>query len=171
MWAGSAFWKANQALTESSAAVTSESQLAFTDAKLSRPLPAGEINYGQLYQVLPFTNVVVNVDLTGKDLLAVFEAATAAGRLHVGGGTYAYRFTNPTGHRITAATVGGAAIDPTRIYHVATIDYLLTGGDGHTEFKVGTNVIFGDIEVDAVSAYMTAHSPLDPKVEGRIVQQ
>ena len=134
-------------------------------------LPAGEINYGQLYQVLPFTNVVVNVDLTGKDLLAVFEAATAAGRLHVGGGTYAYRFTNPTGHRITAATVGGAAIDPTRIYHVATIDYLLTGGDGHTEFKVGTNVIFGDIEVDAVSAYMTAHSPLDPKVEGRIVQQ
>jgi len=52
-----------------------------------------------------------------------------------------------------------------------TIDYLLTGGDGHTEFKAGTNVIFGDIEVDAVAAYLTAHSPVDPKVEGRIVQQ
>ena len=30
------------------------------------------------------------------------------------------------------------------------------------------NVIYGDIEVDAVAAYMTAHSPLDPKTEGRI---
>ena len=41
VWAGSAFWSANHAITESSAAVASESQLPFTDAKLNRPLPAG----------------------------------------------------------------------------------------------------------------------------------
>ncbi len=58
-----------------------------------------------------------------------------------------------------------------RVYHVATIDYLLLGGDGQTWFGKGTNVIYGDIEVDAVAAYMTAHSPLDPRVEGRITQR
>ena len=41
VWAGSAFWTANQALTESSTAVAGESQLSFTDARLNRPLPAG----------------------------------------------------------------------------------------------------------------------------------
>ena len=41
VWAGSAFWKANRALTEASSAVIRESHLAFTDAKLNRPLPSG----------------------------------------------------------------------------------------------------------------------------------
>jgi 2',3'-cyclic-nucleotide 2'-phosphodiesterase (5'-nucleotidase family) len=136
------------------------------------PLPAGDITYGQLYQVLPFTNVIVNLDLTGKQLRAVFEAASGgAGRLHVGGASFAYHFENPPGQRLLSATVGGAPLDDARLYHVATIDYLFGGGDGHTELKDATNVIYGDIEVDAVSAYMTAHSPLDPKVEGRILQK
>ena len=39
--AGSAFWTANQALNEFSTAVVNEFQLAFTDAKLNRPLPVG----------------------------------------------------------------------------------------------------------------------------------
>ena len=150
-----------------------KSEVAFYNmAGVRASLPAGEITYGQLYQVLPFTNVVVSVDLTGAQLRAVFEAASgSAGRLHVAGATYSYKFANPAGQRLVSAVVGGAPIDPARMYHVVTIDYLLTGGDGHTEFKAGTDVIFGDIEVDAVAAYMTAHSPLDPKIEGRILQQ
>ena len=150
-----------------------KSDVAFYNmAGVRAPLPAGDITYGQLYQVLPFTNVVVNVDMKGSTLRSVFEAASgSAGRLHVAGAIFAYRFANPPGQRLLSVSVGGKPLDDLRIYHVVTIDYLLTGGDGHNEFKDGTNVIFGDIEVDAVSAYMTAHSPLDPKVEGRIVQQ
>jgi len=136
------------------------------------PLPAGDITYGQLYQVLPFTNVVMNLDLTGTQLRAVFEAASgSAGRLHLGGAAFTYRFENPAGQRLLAATVGGTPLDDGRLYHVVTIDYLYGGGDGHSEFKAATNVLYGDIEVDAVAAYMTAHSPLDPKIEGRITQR
>jgi len=48
-----------------------QSDVAFYNmAGVRAPLPAGEISYGQLYQVLPFTNVVVNVDLTGTQLRA-----------------------------------------------------------------------------------------------------
>ena len=149
------------------------SDVAFYNmAGVRASLPAGQITYGQLYQVLPFTNVVMNLDLTGTQLKAVFEAASgSAGRLHVGGASWTYRFANPTGSRLLTATVGGQPVDDARIYHVVTIDYLFGGGDGHTEFKAATNAIYGDIEVDAVAAYMTAHSPLDPKVEGRIIQK
>ncbi len=141
-------------------------------AGVRAPLAAGDVTYGQLYQVLPFTNVIVNLDMTGKQLRAVFEAASGtAGRLHVGGGRFTYRFENPAGTRLLSATVGGRPLDDARLYHVVTIDYLFGGGDGHTEFKDSTNVIYGDIEVDAVAAYMTAHSPLDPKIEGRILPQ
>ena len=144
----------------------------YNAAGVRSPLKAGPVNYGQLYQVLPFENTVVSVDLTGDQLKEVLEDASGrAGRLQIGGGRWVYRFSNPVGQRVLEATIAGQPLDPRRVYHVATIDYLLLGGDGHTWFGKGTNVIYGDIEVDAVSAYMTAHSPLDPKVEGRITQR
>lgn len=144
----------------------------YNAAGIRGSLKAGPVTYGQLYEVLPFGNAIVTVDLTGVQLREVLEdAAGRAGRLQIGGGSFAYRFTNPAGQRVLSATIAGAPLDPARTYHVATIDYLLLGGDGHTWFGKGTNVIYGDVEVDAVAAYMTAHSPLDPKVEGRITQR
>ena len=144
----------------------------YNAAGVRAPLKAGPVNYGQLYQVLPFENTVVSVDLTGAQLKEVLEDASGrAGRPQIGGGKWVYRFSNPAGQRVLEATIAGAPLDPARVYHVATIDYLLLGGDGHTWFGKGTNTIYGDIEVDAVAAYMTAHSPLDPKVEGRITQR
>jgi 2',3'-cyclic-nucleotide 2'-phosphodiesterase (5'-nucleotidase family) len=144
----------------------------YNAAGVRAPLVAGPVTYGQLYQVLPFENTVVSVDLTGDQLREVLEDASGrAGRLQIGGGSWVYRFLNDSGKRVLEATIAGQPLDPKRVYHVATIDYLLLGGDGHTWFGKGTNVIYGDIEVDVVAAYMTAHSPLDPKVEGRISQK
>jgi len=144
----------------------------YNAAGVRAPLKAGPVSYGQLYSVLPFENTIVSVDLTGAQLKGVLEDASGiAGRLQIGGGRWVYQFTNAAGQRVLEATVAGAPLDPSRVYHVATIDYLLLGGDGHTGFGKGTNIVYGDIEVDAVAAYMTAHSPLDPKVEGRITQR
>ena len=144
----------------------------YNAAGVRAPLKAGPVTYGQLYSVLPFENTIVSVDLTGAQLKEVLEDASGrAGRLQIGGGSWVYRFTNEGGSRVLEATIAGAPLDPRRVYHVATIDYLLLGGDGHLWFGKGTNIVYGDIEVDAVASYMTAHSPLDPKVEGRITQR
>lgn len=131
--------------------------------------PAGQLTYGQLYEALPFSNTVVNVDLTGADLAAIIDrAACVNGRLHMAGVVVSSRFDNGAPNCVKTITVAGAPISPVRTYHVATIDYLLLGGDGHTGFAKGTNVIYGDVEVDVVAAYITAHSPVSPKVEGRL---
>ena len=144
----------------------------YNQAGVRGSLPAGEITFGALYQVLPFANTIVQMELTGVQLKEVLEgAAGAAGRLHWAGGSFVYRFSNPNQERVLSATVAGAPLDPARLYRVVTIDYLYTGGDGHTGFKNGINVKVGDVEVDAVAAYIAANSPVHPKIEGRIVQQ
>lgn len=150
-----------------------QTDLAFyNQAGVRASLAAGEITFGQLYQVLPFANTIVQMDLTGVQVKEVLEgAAGAAGRLHLAGGSFVYRFANPNLARVVSATAGGEPLDPARIYRVVTIDYLFTGGDGHTGFKNGTNVKVGDVEVEAVSTYIAANSPVNPKLEGRIVQQ
>ncbi len=131
--------------------------------------PAGQLTFGQLYEALPFSNTVVNVDLTGADLAAIIDrAGCVSGRLHMAGVVVAFHFDGGAPNCVKSITVGGAPIAATRIYHVATIDYLLLGGDGHTGFAKGTNVIYGDVEVDVVAAYITAHSPVSPRVEGRL---
>jgi len=134
--------------------------------------PAGQLTFGQLYEALPFSNTVVNVDLTGADLAAIIDrAACVNGRLHMAGVVVSFRFDNGAPSCVKSITVAGALLAPARTYHVATIDYLLLGGDGHTGFAKGTNVIYGDVEVDVVAAYITAHSPVSPKVEGRLASQ
>lgn len=131
--------------------------------------PAGELTYGQLYEALPFSNTVVSVDLLGADIAAIIDrAACVTGRLHMAGAVAAFRFDAGTAGCVRSITVGGAPLSATRTYHVATIDYLLLGGDGHTGFAKGTNVVYGDVEVDVVTAYITARSPVSPKVEGRL---
>lgn len=149
------------------------SEVAFyNQAGIRASLAQGDITYGQLYQVLPFANTIVQVDLTGVQLREVLEgAAGAAGRLHIGGGSFVYRFSNAPGQRVIEAKVSGMPLDDARVYRVVTIDYLFTGGDGHTGFAKGTNPKVGDVEVDAVAAYITAHSPVNPQLEGRIVQR
>ena len=133
--------------------------------------PPGQLTYGQLYEALPFSNTTVALDLAGNDLRAIIDRAVCvSGRLHMSGVVVVSRFEGGTPNCVRSITVGGAPLDATRTYHVATIDYLLLGGDGHTGFAKGTNVQYGDIEVDVVAAYITAHSPVSPKVEGRLRQ-
>jgi len=131
--------------------------------------PAGQLTYGQLYEALPFSNTVVSVDLTGAQLAAIVDRAVCvSGRLHMAGVVVSFHFEGGTANCVMSIVVGGAPLVPAQTYHVATIDYLLLGGDGHTGFAKGTNVIYGDVEVDVVAAYITAHSPVSPRVEGRL---
>ncbi len=150
-----------------------KSDVAFYNgAGIRASIPKGDFTYAKLAEVLPFQNTVVSVDLTGAALREVLEGmAGSAGRLFMSGGTMRYRFANPPGKRVLDATVGGAPIDPARVYHVATIDYLLGGGDGHAEFAKGTNVVYGDLDVEVVAAYAKAHSPLPATSPGRVTQE
>jgi 2',3'-cyclic-nucleotide 2'-phosphodiesterase (5'-nucleotidase family) len=136
-------------------------------------LPKGPISHGQLYAVLPFDNQLMTMDLTGAQVLRILEHSVAerAGNMLVAGMAFGFSMSEPVGQRILEATAGGEPLDPERVYRVVTIDYLASGGDGQETFLEGTNVVYGDGEVWAVADYVREHSPVEPEVEGRIVQR
>ena len=136
-------------------------------------IPAGPITYGALYQALPFDNVIASIDISGQTILDILERTVAGrrGNMVVAGMTYEFDYGKPSGSRLLKATIGGKPVDPARVYRVNTIDYLATGGDGQTAFLQSKIVTLGDRVADVVAAYIKSHSPVNPKVEGRIVSR
>ncbi len=135
-------------------------------------LPKGPITYGKLYEVIPMDNALEALDLTGADIKAILEVAVSCPRVQttVAGMSFTYDCRKPSGSRVSNLQVKGQPMDLQKVYRVETIDYLATGGDGQTAFTKGKNPVYGDPVVDVVAAYVTKNSPLNLKVEGRIVE-
>ncbi len=141
------------------------------NAGLRSRIAKGPITYGALFQVLPFGNVLAALDLSGEQVLAVIEKTVAGrpGNMVVAGMTYSFDQSRPIGQRVLQITIGGKPLDLKKVYRVQTIDYLASGGDGQNAFKDGKNVVYGDPCIDVVADYIQKHSPVNPKVEDRIV--
>ena len=136
-------------------------------------LSKGPVTYGQIYAVVPFDNQLIALDLTGEQVLRVLEHSVAdrAGNMQVAGLTFRFTMAKPVGQRVEEVTIGGEPLDPTRVYRVVTIDYLAAGGDGQETFLEGENPTYGDDEVWVLAEYIRTHSPVDARVEGRIVRR
>ena len=55
-----------------------------------------------------------------------------------------------------------------KTYRIAINDFLAAGGDNFKPFMGGTNIVYGDNLRDVFVAYLRQHSPVHPRVEGRI---
>ncbi|MHB1844534.1 MAG: 5'-nucleotidase C-terminal domain-containing protein [Deltaproteobacteria bacterium] len=85
------------------------------------------------------------------------------------------------GQRVLSISVGGNAIDltdQTTEYSVVTNSFTALGKDGHVKMAAACAAQAGcppfspsSTDLDSVEAYLNAHSPVDPKVSGRIVLQ
>ncbi len=140
-----------------------------------------------MFSVLPFGNRTVIETLTGAQLQTAFEngvspvcnPAIATGRFPQISGlkvTYTCNGTAPviTGMWKTPDGISGPAtpIGPADSVRFVTNDFMYGGGDGYTVFTQGTNVLQpGDDLLQVSIDYVTAHSPVGPVVDGRIVKQ
>ena len=119
-------------------------------------LRAGPATYGSLFEVQPFSNVLVRLTVRGKDLRAYLEAnvARAAPRVHLSGVIAQYDLTRPAGSRIVSATLAGAPLDDARSYTVVFTDFMSTSGDGATLSAAATkSESLGIIDLDALIAF------------------
>jgi hypothetical protein len=56
-----------------------------------------------------------------------------------------------------------------KYYKIATINYMANGGDGYTSFKEARSIYYpGFVDYDIVAEYLGGHSPVNPRLEGRI---
>ena len=148
------------------------SQIAFQNSGGIRAnIPAGKITMEGLYTVLPFDNVLVSMDLTGRQVKEALEQAGTMefGGLQVSGMTVTYDLKKPAGERLVKAEVGGEPLDPGKTYTVVTNDFLAAGGDKVIALSEGKNIAYGGTLSDALVEYLKKHSPVSPRVEGRIL--
>jgi 2',3'-cyclic-nucleotide 2'-phosphodiesterase (5'-nucleotidase family) len=149
---------------------------------------AGEITWGEVFAVLPFGNRSVILTLTGAQLEQAFiNGFTPYCNIGFAGGTG--RFPQVSGLKVEFGCnglvpviegmwkapngVGGTLtpIGPTDPVRIVTLDFMYTGGDGYTAFAGATNVAQpGDDLLQVTIDYITANSPVDPVVDGRIVE-
>jgi 5'-nucleotidase len=137
----------------------------------------GEITYGELFTVQPFSNVMIVKTMTGAQIKALLEQQfnnPQAGQnrfLQVSNGfTYSWSASAPIGSKISNIAIGGVPVDPAASYRVAMNNFLADGGDGFTVFREGTDQLGGEIDLDAAVSYFLESSPVAPGPTNRITQ-
>jgi 2',3'-cyclic-nucleotide 2'-phosphodiesterase (5'-nucleotidase family) len=155
-------------------------QVALTNGggiRSEQVLAAGPITKGDVVGFLPFTNVVVKLELRGADLRHVLEQGLAelerkgGGFLQVSGIAFTYDPARPPGQRLLSVEVGGARLDEAGTYVVAVNDYIFRGGDGHTALGRGRVLVGPENGPDLSAIVLDAvvrRGTISPQVEGRI---
>lgn len=153
------------------------------------PPSAGEgdcvITLGELFAVLPFGNATVVETLTGAQMRTAFMNGFGPS---CGNSSGTGRFPQIAGIKVEYHCAGTGVVVIDHIWKTpaggpateladgdtlrfVTNDFMYTGGDGYTVFLQGTDVeLKGDLLLDVVANYVTANSPVNPLVEGRIVK-
>jgi len=143
--------------------------------------PPYQITRGQVLAVLPFGNVVVTLEVNGAELKTMLENGVSSmpganGRFpQVSGLCFSYNIEGAVGSRVTGAvrqaadgTCTGAAIDLTAAskYKIAENDFMASAGDGYPNFF--SRATTQDIMDQVLANYVTANSPINPTIQGRI---
>ncbi len=144
-------------------------------------LDAGPVTYEEAFTVQPFANNLVTLDLTGAQLECLLEQQLQVGRtlypsatvsyvVDVDGATAAAGSDPCTGTRVVlgSLSIAGVPVDPVATYRITVNSFLAGGGDGFSVLTGGTNRVTGAIDLDALTAYLTAASPVPAPALDRI---
>ncbi|WP_424939311.1 bifunctional metallophosphatase/5'-nucleotidase [Aliiroseovarius sp. S253] len=141
-------------------------------------IDAGDVTMGEVLTVLPFQNTLSTFQVSGETIVAALENGVSqheegAGRFpQVAGMTYAFDVSKEPGSRVSDVMVGGAPIDPAKMYGVVSNNYVRNGGDGYKMFRDAQNAYdYGPDLADVTAEYMAKMGPVKPMLDGRIMQK
>ena len=130
------------------------------------PIQKGPITVGKVFELMPFENMMVVLELTAAQVDTLARQLAAAGGEPIAG--FAFSFDEET--RVPAEIqVAGAPLDPARTYRLVTSDYLADGGG-----RIGViwdPVAREDLNMllrDAFIEYIRTTGSINPVLDGRI---
>ncbi|MGE0684679.1 MAG: bifunctional UDP-sugar hydrolase/5'-nucleotidase [Candidatus Binatia bacterium] len=139
-------------------------------------LAVGDVTWGNLFTIQPFGNSLVKMNLTGQHIYDVLNQQWAAPQpfpriLQISGLTYTWDNNLPAGNRVVEVRKNGVPINLTATYSVTANNFIAAGGDNFTIFTLGTNLIGGPIDLDALIPYtQSLPQPFSAAIEGRITR-
>jgi len=160
-------------LADSERSVMHADAAFITTGSLRADIAKGNVTWGDLYEVQPFSNRVYAVAMSGRQIKSVLERQWTEPLppypLAVSGLIYAYDPTRPAGDRVTEIKMGGVPVKDSATYRVAIVSYLLEGGDRYTEFANTTVLKTGPLDVDALAEYIgSLPQPVTATAQNRI---
>ena len=150
---------------------------------IRRDIPAGPVSVATVYELLPFNNTLVILDLKGSELKAALEEAinfqlATSGKepyLYVAGATFRIDAAAPKGSRIRELRVKLAdgsytGIDNVRTCRIVTNNYIARGGDGiptlgaATGYRIDTGFTDAEVFLEYLKSLGTIHSPTEKRI-------
>jgi 5'-nucleotidase len=164
-------------------AAVPEADLAITNSGgLRSDLRAPEPTYGDVYEIIPFDNMIATMKVSGAQLLDVLgqNGANGHGSHQVAGIRVEFDYAQPPGAaRVSSLKLAnGRDVTPDGTYTLATNDYLAAGGSGFARLVKTMRPedvhVRGDLPLlrDALVQHLQrlgAKGPLAPRDDGRLV--
>ena len=131
-------------------------------------MPQGDVLLDDIMSMFPFENHLCYVALKGSDVRYLFEQL-ARNRIQVVGGVE----MTVRGRELVDLKVGGEPLDDEKVYGLATVDFLLNGGDGISAARnaielITTDVIVFDAVIEHVRELVAAGEPIAYQKDGRV---
>ena len=135
-------------------------------------LPAGPVTLRKLFNVMPFDNALVKLYMKGSDMRAVLDNGVGmTGRVaQISGAVLEYGRGKPAGQRLSAAAIGDVPLDDAKTYSIATLDFLVDGGDGYTAFeRFISSETTGILARDMLAECARRQATIVPPAAGRLI--
>lgn len=131
-------------------------------------LPKGAITVGKIFELMPFENELVLVQISGEQLQSFFDIIAAKGGDSVGGARFLI-----SNEKAKNVIVDGEKLIPEEKYWVATNDYIANGGDGMDIFvenfqMINTGKKIRDIIISGLEEKQKKGEQLKAVLDGRI---
>ena len=132
-------------------------------------LAKGDIAMQDMFELMPFENMLVVLDINGKDLETLFHHIAGKGGWPVSKGVQ----LNIKEDKATAISIHGEKLIPEKTYRLVTSDYIANGGDSCSFLKdiprKDTGILFRNALIQYVEAETKAGRNIHAQKEGRIV--
>jgi len=135
-------------------------------------LQQGPITHRNVFDVMPFENQVVIIEVDGEFLKNIIEMRVSGSRhgLRVAGVNVVYSRTRKDYDRITKLLIGGEPWQKDKVYHITTTDFLLQGNAGLTMLTKIPESQITRIEKslrDCIVDYIKKKSPVTAQIDNR----
>ena len=136
------------------------------------PMPEGAVILDDIEAMFPFKNYMCYAAVRGSNLQRLLEQLAKTPAFQAVSGCR----VKVKAHELVEAEIGGEPIDPKKLYNVATIDFLLSGGDqiaigALAEDVVLTSVLVRDVVLKYIKGLEAEGKIIDVQKDGRVIME